>query len=114
MGMRRELKQARDSGELVRVVRCKGWSSVEGYVAAVGKRWFVVVSVADSLYDGTRCSASTTSAGCDPVDLALDLGRPVQHRLDVGHVVDIGVHGAPARIEPLTYRTTIGFTRVRD
>ena len=52
MGMRRELKQARDSGELVRVVRRKGWSSVEGYVAAVGKRWFVVVSVADSLYDG--------------------------------------------------------------
>jgi hypothetical protein len=52
VAIRRDLKQARDSGELVRLVRRKGWASVEGYVGAVGKRWCVVVSVADGLYDG--------------------------------------------------------------
>lgn len=52
MGMRRELKQAQDACELVRVVRRKGWAPVEGYVAAVGKRWCVVVSVTNALYDG--------------------------------------------------------------
>ena len=52
MGIRRDLKQARDSAELIRIVRRKGWASVEGYVAAVGKRWCVVVSVTDGLYAG--------------------------------------------------------------
>ncbi len=52
MGVRRELKQAAAEQRLVRVVRRKGWSSVEGYVAAVGREWFVVVSVIDGLYDG--------------------------------------------------------------
>ena len=52
MGMRRDLKQARDSRDLVRVVRRKTWDHVEGYVAAVGKQWCVLVTVDDGLYDG--------------------------------------------------------------
>ena len=49
MGMRRHLKQARDSRDLVRVVRHKKWDHVEVYVAAVGKQWCVLVTVDDDV-----------------------------------------------------------------
>ena len=42
------------------------------------------------------------------VDLALDLGLAVQHRLDAGHVVVIGVRPGHGRKRLLILRTAIG------
>jgi hypothetical protein len=49
---RSQLTRARDERRLVRVVRGKGWTRYDGYVAAVSKKWCVLRVVVDGVPDG--------------------------------------------------------------
>jgi hypothetical protein len=50
--MRKQLERARADRRYVTVRRRKGWAEVDGFVAAVGPKWFVVVCVSDAAFEG--------------------------------------------------------------
>ncbi len=52
MPLRHDLTRARDDQRLVHLVRRKGWTTQEGYVVAVGRRWSALLAVQPGLLDG--------------------------------------------------------------
>ena len=50
--MRKQLERARADRRYVTIRRRKGWAEVDGFVAAVGPTWFVVVCVTDAAFEG--------------------------------------------------------------